>query len=113
MRVRDVLAAVTAAILDGRRILELGPKTYNLVPTVENGWSLSLPKMIVESVGPTERTLCGQAVKNFGMVILRVRVKNDLTGKFDVVDYGAIDGRYVERVEETITRKMFVSTVTR
>jgi len=111
MRVRDVLAAVTAAILDQRRVLELGPKTYNLVPMPGGAWSLSLPKMTVESVLPTERTLCGQAVRNFGKVVLRVRVKNEKTGHFDLVDYGAIDGRYVENVDEAVTRMLFVSTV--
>lgn len=110
MRVRDVLAAVTAAILDQRRILQLDSKVFDLVPMPGDRWCLSLPGITIESVSPNERTLVGQAVKNFGRIVLRVRKKNQ-TGQYEVVKFGAIDGRYVDDVELEITKLVFAGAV--
>lgn len=105
MRLKDVLVAVTAAIQTRRRCLQLESKTFDLVPMPGDRWCLPLKSLTVESVSPHERTVIGQACKNFGHVILRVRSKSGLEV------YGSIDGKYVEDVELECTQLMFATPV--
>ena len=110
MKLSQILEATTEAIRAGERVVLLNDCPYPLQERPGGSFLLnlrtgsSLPTLSIESCNPHERTLVGQATKNFGHVILRIR--RDGTLALD----GSIDGRYVTDVEYECTRMMLEAT---
>lgn len=106
MKIRDVLTICTHQVINKSSVVILGSIRVKIVPGPNKNAFIRVNKKVsIEVVSPNEMTLAGQAVKNFGHIVLRVH------GCEGLDNAGSIDGRYVSDVEFECTRLLFQETV--
>lgn len=105
----EVLQQMTRQIHIGVGWVEILGRNFKLQASPGGVISLIVPlqggsRMVFETVSPNERSLSGQAVKNFGHLVIRIKVDNNL--KID----GSIDGTYVGDVDLECSRLVLEET---
>lgn len=105
MKLRDILTHITACIRAKQKFVQVDNHSLP-ISSLSNGYmSVQINRNVcVESVSPNEHSLAGQAVKNFGFIVLRVH------GLAGLELSGSVNGTYVEDVEFECTRLMLQET---